>query len=90
MRGHKIMLDADLARLYRVPTYRLNEQVKRNRSRFPKDFMFQLTVHEASLLTSQIAISSSSHGGRRHRPYAFTEQGVASYRVSLKAIGQSR
>ena len=76
-RGEKVMVDADLARLYRVPTFRLNEQVKRNRSRFPKDFMFRLTAHEASILTSQIAISSSSHGGRRHRPYAFTEQGVA-------------
>jgi len=76
LRGQKVLLDSDLARLYQVPTYRLNEQVKRNRSRFPKDFMFQLNAHEASILTSQIAISSF-HGGRRHRPYAFTEQGVA-------------
>jgi hypothetical protein len=84
-RGEKVMLDADLARLYRVPTFRLNEQVKRNRSRFPKDFMFQLTAQEASILTSQIAISSSSHGGRRHRPYAFTEQGVAMLSSVLKS-----
>jgi hypothetical protein len=84
-RGQKVMLDADLARLYHVATFRLNEQVKRNRSRFPKDFMFQLTAHEASFLTSQIAISSSSHGGRRHRPYAFTEQGVAMLSSVLKS-----
>lgn len=85
MRGQKVMLDADLARLYRVPTFRLNEQVKRNRSRFPRDFMFQLTAIEASSLTSQNAISSSSHGGRRHRPYAFTEQGVAMLSSVLKS-----
>jgi hypothetical protein len=85
MRGHKIMLDADLARLYQVPTSRLNEQVKRNRSRFPKDFMFQLTAEEAASLTSQIAISNLSRGGRRHRPYAFTEQGVAMLSSVLKS-----
>src|SRR5580658_8394138 len=84
-RGEKVMVDADLARLYRVPTFRLNEQVKRNRSRFPKEFMFRLTAQEASILTSQIAISSSSHGGRRHRPYAFTEQGVAMLSSVLKS-----
>jgi hypothetical protein len=84
-RGEKVMVDADLARLYRVPTSRLNEQVKRNRSRFPKDFMFRLTAAEASILTSQIAISSSSHGGSRHRPYAFTEQGVAMLSSVLKS-----
>jgi len=84
-RGLKVMLDADLARLYRVATSRLNEQVKRNRSRFPRDFMFQLTVEEASSLTSQIAISKSSRGGRRHRPYAFTEQGVAMLSSVLKS-----
>jgi hypothetical protein len=76
LRSQKVMVDSDLARLYHVSTQRLNEQVKRNRSRFPKDFMFQLNAHEASVLTSQNAISSF-HGGRRHRPYAFTEQGVA-------------
>jgi len=84
LRSQKVMLDSDLARLYQVPTYRLNEQVKRNRSRFPKDFMFQLNAHEASLLTSQNAISSF-HGGRRHRPYAFTEQGVAMLSSVLKS-----
>jgi hypothetical protein len=85
IRGHKVMLDADLAQLYRVPTFRLNEQVKRNRSRFPRDFMFQLTALEASALTSQIAISNSSRGGRRYRPYAFTEQGVAMLSSVLKS-----
>jgi ORF6N domain len=84
-RGEKVMVDADLARLYRVPTSRLNEQVKRNRSRFPKDFMFQLTAEEAASLTSQIAISNRSRGGRRHRPYAFTEQGVAMLSSVLKS-----
>jgi hypothetical protein len=86
IRGQKVLLDSDLAELYGVPTFRLNEQVKRNVKRFPADFMFQLTQGEfenlrsrlgASNLTSQIAISSSSWGGRRHLPYAFTEQGVA-------------
>jgi hypothetical protein len=83
-RGQKVMVDADLARLYQVPTSRLNEQVKRNRRRFPKDFMFQLTAEETSSLTSQIA-TSNPRGGRRHRPYAFTEQGVAMLSSVLKS-----
>jgi hypothetical protein len=70
------MLDSDLAALYRVPTGRLNEAVRRNIRRFPEDFMFQLTAEEFKNLMSQIAISSS-HGGRRKMPLAFTEQGVA-------------
>ena len=69
------MLSMDLAGLYGVPPMRLNEQVKRNIKRFPDDFMFQLSEEEYGILKSQIAISS--WGGRRHRPYAFTEQGVA-------------
>jgi hypothetical protein len=73
-RGTKVMLDSDLARLYGVPTFRLNESVKRNRTRFPKDFMFQLTRKEFRILISQFAISS--WGGRRKRPYAFTEHGI--------------
>ncbi len=73
IRGHKVMLDSDLAALYQVQTFRLNEAVKRNRERFPDDFMFQLTSQEVSNLMSQIAISSSPHGGRRKLPYAFTE-----------------
>ena len=77
IRGHKVMLDSDLADLYEVPTKRLNEAVKRHASRFPKNFMFQLTDDEAELLRSQIATSTRSHGGRRYMPYVFTEQGVA-------------
>ena len=77
IRGQKVMLDEDLARLYQVPTMRLNEQVKRNAGRFPGDFMFRLTDQEFRILTSQIAISSLGHGGRRSPPMAFTEQGVA-------------
>jgi hypothetical protein len=71
------MIDVDLAELYGVPTYRLNEQVKRNRSRFPADFMFHLTKEEAENLRSQFAISKPGRGGRRTLPYVFTEQGVA-------------
>ena len=63
--------------LYGVPTYRLNEAVKRNRKRFPADFMFRLSEKEAESLTSQFAISKKGRGGRRTLPYAFTEQGVA-------------
>ena len=75
IRGLKVMLDEDLARLYQVATYRLNEQVKRNIKRFPMDFMFQLSSKEYANLRSQNAISS--YGGRRYMPYVFTEQGVA-------------
>jgi hypothetical protein len=71
------MLDSDLAHLYGVTAGRLNEAVKRNEDRFPSDFMFQLTKQEFEHLKSQIALSSSKWGGRRHAPYAFTEQGVA-------------
>ena len=77
IRGHNVMLDSDLAHLYGVTAGRLNEAVKRNEDRFPSDFMFQLTKQEFEHLKSQIAISSSKWGGRRHAPYAFTEQGVA-------------
>jgi hypothetical protein len=71
------MLDSDLAGFYGVETKRLNEQVKRNIERFPKEFMFQLRKDEYENLMSQIATSSSIHGGRRKSPYVFTEQGVA-------------
>ncbi len=73
--GKKVLLDKDLAILYGVKTYRLNEQVKRNIKRFPDDFMFQLNDSEVRNLISQFAISS--WGGTRKKPYAFTEQGVA-------------
>jgi len=76
LRGHRVMLDADLATLYEVSVRRLNEQVGRNRDRFPEDFMFQLSREEHANLKSQFA-TSSSWGGRRTAPYAFTEQGVA-------------
>jgi hypothetical protein len=71
------MLDSDLADLYEVPTKVLNQGVRRNIDRFPADFMFQLNDEEFGNLRSQIVTSSSSHGGRRHLPYAFTEHGVA-------------
>lgn len=75
VRGYQVMLDSDLARLYGVDTRRLNEQVKRNLERFPEDFMFQLSKEEVQNLMSQFA--TSSWGGTRKQPYAFTENGVA-------------
>lgn len=75
VRGQKVMLDEDLAAMYGVETRRLNEQVKRNMKRFPHDFMFTLTRKEYENLKSQFA--TSSWGGRRKLPNAFTEQGVA-------------
>ena len=77
IRGNKVMLDSDLADLYEVPTFRLNEAVKRKRARFPQNFMFQLTKDEYDFLISQFAISKTGRGGRRTLPYVFTEQGVA-------------
>ena len=76
LRDQKIILDADLAELYGVTVKRLNEQVKRNLSRFPSDFLFQLTRAERDILRSQIATSNAGHGGRRYLPYAFTEHGA--------------
>jgi ORF6N domain len=76
IRGHRVMLDAGLAALYGVATRVLVQAVKRNLARFPIDFMFQLTAAEFSALKSQI-VTSKGRGGRRSRPYAFTEQGVA-------------
>lgn len=80
VRGHKVMLDADLAELYGVPTKALVQAVKRNLGRFPVDFVFQLTDQEVVVLRSQIVTSNAppaGRGGRRTAPYAFTEQGVA-------------
>ena len=77
VRGHKVMVDAHLAYLYGVPTKYLNQQVRRNIRRFPKDFMFQLTHIEVEFLRLQIATSKKGPGGRRYLPYVFTEQGVA-------------
>jgi hypothetical protein len=75
IRGEKVMLDADLAELYGVPTKVLGQTVKRNVDRFPVDFMFQLTPEEFANLRSQFV--TSSWGGRRYPPYAFTEHGIA-------------
>jgi phage regulator Rha-like protein len=77
IRGKKVMLDRDLAALYEVETKVLNQAVKRNFSRFPEDFMFQLTSEEAEALRSQFVTSNIGRGGRRYFPYAFTENGVA-------------
>ena len=74
LRGERVLLDADLAALYGVETRRLNEQVRRNRQRFPADFIFRLTREELENLISQIA--TSRWGGRRKLPYAFTEHGA--------------
>ena len=76
VRGQKVILAKDLAALYGVVTWRLNEQVKRNRSRFPEDFVFQLTREEDHALTSQFARSKSGRGGRRTLSYVFTEHGA--------------
>jgi hypothetical protein len=78
VRNQKVMLDRDLAEMYGVPTYRLNEAVKRNIARFPEDFMFQLSGEEQKVLRSQIAILETGKGKHsKYLPYAFTEQGVA-------------
>jgi hypothetical protein len=74
LRGHRVILDADLAALYGVTTRRLNEQVRRNRSRFPDDFLLELTALESGHLKSHFA--TSSWGGRRKLPLAFTEHGA--------------
>ena len=76
LRGHRVLLDTELAVLYGVTTKRLNEQVKRNRDRFPDDFLFRLTVEETEAVNrSQIATGSRKHRDPRFPPYAFTEHG---------------
>ena len=87
IRGKQVMLDSDLASLYQVTTKRLNEQVSRNKNRFPAEFMFRLTKEEYENLRSQFATSSEdyAHGGRRYMPYAFTEQGIAMLSAVLKS-----
>lgn len=77
LRGQRVLLDRDLAELYRVPTKSLNLAVKRNIDRFPEDFVFQLTDDEVASLRFHFETSKRGRGGRRYRPYAFTEQGVA-------------
>jgi len=76
LRRQKVILDRDLAELYRVPVKRLNEQVKRNQARFPSDFLFQLNRREYESLRSQFATSNARRGGRRYLPHAFTEHGA--------------
>jgi hypothetical protein len=77
IRGHRVMLDRDLAELYGVRTMVLNQAVKRNINRFPQDFMFQLSKEEMENWISQIVISNNEKMGIRRKPYVFTEQGVA-------------
>jgi hypothetical protein len=76
LRHQRVILDAHLAELYGVSVRVLNQQIKRNRERFPSDFVFQLTAKEQQILRSQIVISRDTHGGRRYAPYAFTEHGA--------------
>ena len=75
IRGQKVILDFELAKMYQVETKRLKESVRRNIRRFPEDFMFELSTEEWVILRTQFA--TSSWGGQRYNPYAFTEQGVA-------------
>ncbi len=84
VRGQKVMLDVDLARIYGVTTKRLNQQVQRNEDRFPEDFMFQLTQKEAESLRLQIATSKEGRGGRRYQPRVFTEVGAIMISAVLK------
>ena len=83
IRGCKVMLDYDLAALYQTETKRIKESVRRNLNRFPEDFMFELSEDEFLNLRSQFA--TSSYGGNRYRPFAFTEQGVAMLSSVLKS-----
>lgn len=85
IRGHKVMVDTDLAMLYKVETGAINRAMKRNRERFPEDFCFQLTEEEYESLRCQNGISKGK-GGRRYLPYVFTEQGVA----MLSSVLQSK
>ena len=89
VRGQQVMIDSDLAMLYNVETKRLNESVKRNAKRFPENFCFQLTEDEYADLRSQFATSNtentSTKGGRRYLPYAFTEQGIAMLSAVLRS-----
>jgi hypothetical protein len=84
-RGQRVMLDSDLARIYGVSTTRLNEQLKRNRNRFPVDFAFQLTRQELRGLISQTAISKNARGGRQKLPWVFTEYGAIMLASVLKS-----
>jgi len=76
IRGQRVILDSDLAKIYGVTTARLNQQINRNRERFPQDFLFRLSREEFKTLMLQIATSKKGRGGRRKSPYAFTEHGA--------------
>jgi hypothetical protein len=84
VRGQRVMLDADLAALYGVTTRHLNQHVARNKERFPEDIAYLLTAQEVTNLKSQFVISKTGYGGRRSRPWVFTEQGVAMLSSVLK------
>lgn len=90
VRGHRVMLDSDLARLYGVTTSALNQAVKRNLERFPEDFAYQLTKREFTDLISQIVTSKSGRGGRTKLPWVFTEQGVAMLSSVLNSLTAAR
>jgi hypothetical protein len=85
VRSQKVMLDADLARLYQVPTKAFNQAVRRNLERFPEDFMFRLDSEEARHWRSHYVTSRSEHGGSRYLPFVFTEHGVAMLSSVLKS-----
>lgn len=92
VRGQRVLLDSDLAELYGVPTRRLNEQVRRNHDRFPKDFMFRMTINELQANRSQFATGSKKHRDPRFKPIVFTEHGAimaASVLNSPRAIEMS-
>jgi len=86
VRGFRVMLDADLAELYDIPTKVFNQAIQRNMDRFPEDFMFQLTEAEFAGLRSQLVTSKKGRGGRRYLPYVFTEQDVAMLSGVLSAL----
>jgi phage regulator Rha-like protein len=85
LRGHKVILDSDLAELYGVEVKHLNQQIKRNRKRFPEDFVFRVAQRELEILRSQIVTSSERHGGRRYLPLVFTEHGAIMAATVLKS-----
>ena len=90
VRGQRVLIDSDLARLYDVPTKVLNQTVRRNPERFPSDFAFQLTQQEFTNLRSQIVTSSYEYGGRRYLPWVFTEHGVAMLSSVLRSSTAAR